>query len=445
MSDDCRRVSSYSYLDILPLLFAIAFSKTSIVGGDMSSERRVSGWFVLSAVFLVAVFGLFFTFTERKSWPEQRTELAAADMKLAPAASTLWCEAVALKSDHPFVAYQVSEAPSINPKHLNRQVINLKNLKLQGGGLRNSFKLKYYLLKSSVIEIYACATVPGARLLVFQGEKDLPSYLDYLLHSIKDSDSSESGSLNDSSEEEPSYANCNHSKAINSYTDWSTTKCQSLVSNTEIPVDEGENVASSCEGFLDLRRVRVNITSTDFYVISVVGTDHHRATNSIGMRIIIDRSNYSFHKSGLTFDMCSLSTDCTIGLPFGSSDRALILIPDETDAGRKTYVVRSQCKPRLAVFAILSVFFPLVIFIAVAFVVRADRERIMQRMHRGTRTTRTPEEGCRTVAAPLLDTAASGACTVARCEDAVDELPPPYHSLYEAPPPYACVKQEGNK
>lgn len=71
-------------------------------------ERRVSGWFILSAVFIVLVFGLFFTFTERKTWPEHKVELGPMDMRLVPPVSTLWCEAVALQSDHTFVAYHVS-------------------------------------------------------------------------------------------------------------------------------------------------------------------------------------------------------------------------------------------------------------------------------------------------------------------------------------------------
>ncbi|GBM84649.1 hypothetical protein AVEN_6828-1, partial [Araneus ventricosus] len=66
------------------------------------------------------------------------------------------------------------------------------------------------------------------------------------------------------------------------------------------------------------------------------------------------------------------------GLSFASSDRALVWIPDEPNAGKSTFTVRSQCKPRLAVFAILSVFFPLIVFLGVAFVVRADRDRIMR-------------------------------------------------------------------
>ncbi|XP_055941840.1 uncharacterized protein LOC129971884 isoform X2 [Argiope bruennichi] len=399
------------------------------------AERRISGWFVLSAVFIVAVFGLFFTFTERKTWPEQRTELSAADMRLVPPSSTLWCEAVALTSDHPFVAYQVSLPPLIEPKHLNKQRVNL-NLKLNGGQSGNVMKLRYYLLPASIVEISACATHPGGRLLVFKGDKEVTSCLKQQCGE----DSDESDSDEDSS-------------ADSSKCSWSskTSRCSSLVSNSVISSsDVREESSYMCDDVHDVRPVHVNITSADFYVIVILNTNRHRS-NAIGLRIVLDRSRYTIHKSGHTFDMCSLSTACTIGLSFASSDRALVWIPDEPNAGRSTFTIRSQCKPRLAVFAILSVFFPLIVFLGVAFVVRADRDRIMRIYScRGRLERERQERSDSRFVAPLLDDAVAGSGdfthfhTREAPQTPTDEQPPPYHTLYDPPPPYACVKEDEN-
>lgn len=101
------RVETRSKLWYLIVFARMCTSFSLCVRWSAMGERRVSGWFVLSAVFLVLVFGLFFTFTERKTWPEHRVELGPMDMRLVPPVSTVWCEAVALYSDHSFVAYQV--------------------------------------------------------------------------------------------------------------------------------------------------------------------------------------------------------------------------------------------------------------------------------------------------------------------------------------------------
>ncbi|GFY71312.1 DUF4793 domain-containing protein [Trichonephila inaurata madagascariensis] len=53
--------------------------------------------------------------------------------------------------------------------------------------------------------------------------------------------------------------------------------------------------------------------------------------------------------------------------------------------------------------------------------------------------------------APLLDDLVSGSgdfthFPVPETQHAQsEELPPPYHTLYDPPPPYACVKEENNK
>ncbi|GFU25827.1 DUF4793 domain-containing protein [Nephila pilipes] len=405
------------------------------------AERRISGWFVLSAVFIVAVFGLFFTFTERKTWPEQRTELSAADMRLVPPSSTLWCEAIALTSDHPFVAYQVSVPPLIEPKYLNKQRVNL-NLKLNGGRSGNFMKLRYYLLPSSVVEISTCATQAGAHLLVFKGEEDVSECLQHLCKDDSDESDSSEDSLEDDSED--SFCSGDSRK-------WNTKQCSSLISSHMIPSnEEAEETTFTCDNFLSARPVKLNISSTDFYEIVVINTNRHKS-NAIGLRISLDRSRYTVQKSGQTFDMCSLSTTCTIGLAFASSDRALVWIPDEPNAGRSTFVIRSQCKPRLAVFAILSVFFPLIVFLGVAFVVRADRERIMRIYSCRGGMEREQERSDSRFVAPLLDDLVTGSgdfthFPVPETEQTqTEELPPPYHTLYDPPPPYACVKDENSK
>ncbi|KFM81730.1 hypothetical protein X975_11673, partial [Stegodyphus mimosarum] len=415
------------------------------------TEKRISGWFVLSAIFIIAVFGLFFTFTERKTWPEQKTELSATDMKLIPPSSTLWCEAIALYSDHPFVAYQVSRAPRINPKHLSRQKVGLQ-LKLGTSRSSNSVKLRYFLLPSSVMEIVACSSHPGAHLLVFKGEKDIDSCLESLMN--KESDSSSANDSDESSEENDSFDYQDLysllSKPLESVRHWKSNRCSSLLIYHVVETSFLGELSLGCSASVALHPMKVNITSSDYYVIAVLNTNG-KTTNNVGLQILLDRSRYVVHRSGQAFDMCSLSTACTIGLGFGSSDRALVWIPDEHNAGRSTFTIRSRCKPRLAVFAILSVFLPLMMFLLVAFVVRADREGIRRIYNRGSpsRNQRRRSEQ-RRFENPLLDDSVGSSCEALpstsggshQIASGADELPPPYHTLYDPPPPYACLKIE---
>jgi len=408
---------------------------------------RISGWFVLSAVFIVAVFGLFFTFTERKTWPEHRIELSANDQRLIPPASTVWCEAVALYSDHPFVAYQVSQSPLVNPNHLKKQTVSV-NLKLGRTRSRNSFKLKYFLLTSSILEVFACASEPGARLLVFKGEEGVHPYLEELTK-MENSDSDES---DDSSEEmKVSKIDCSNAKNEIFTLCRNIKKRPSLVSDTVVGV--GDEVACDAS---EQRPVIVNITHDGFYVIAALNTNT-RNVNHMRLQLVIDRSRYTVIKSGQSSDICSLSTTCTIGLSFASDDSALVWIPDEPNAGRISFTIRSRCKPRLAVFAILSVFLPLVFFVLVAFFVRADRDRIRRIYTRQIRSQMSEEVRInRRIAAPLLRDDIPVSEQPHHCPSvgeepetdsafAQEELPPAYHTLYDLPPPYTCVKLDGEK
>ncbi|GIZ02502.1 DUF4793 domain-containing protein [Caerostris extrusa] len=292
----------------------------------------------------------------------------------------------------------------------------------QKGQLREAQVLP---LPGSVVEIFACATQFGARVLVFKQECEC------------DESDSEEESLEDESEE----SDCTGDKI------WSSNLCSSVISNQEIPSTGAGDDSSDCNEALGVKPIHVNITTSDFYVIAILNTNRHKS-NEIGLHIALDRSRYTIQKSGHSFDMCSLSTSCTIGLSFASSDRALIWIPDEPNAGRSTFVVRSQCKPRLAVFAILSVFFPLMVFLGVAFVVRADRERIMRIYNCRSRLECEQECSDTRFVIPLLDNG------VAICSDftlyppeetpdtPTEEQPPAYNTLFDPPPPYACVKEE---
>ncbi|XP_054724846.1 uncharacterized protein LOC129235178 [Uloborus diversus] len=413
------------------------------------SERRVSGWFVMSAVFLVAVFGLFFTFTERKTWPEQRVELTATDMRLAPPASTLWCEAVTLHSDHPFVAYQLSQGARINSKHLSHQRVNLQ-LKLGSTQRSNSLKLKYFLLSSSVIEIVPCSSVSGALLMIFQGEQGVPeclqSFSNQLISSNESVDSDEISSEEDDFEFVPLMQISERLK--NKY-------CSSLLKHFPIRTSYMDGSHLSCSSSIEVSPVKINVSTSDSYVIAVLNTNR-QVHNEINLQIFLERSKYTVQKTGQTFDMCSLSTTCTIGLGFGTSDRVLLWIPDEANAGRTSFTIRSRCKPRLAVFAILSVFLPLIVFLVVAFVVRADTDRIKNLYNCRSRNRNNNQQ--RRVGVPLLReapaTPISGfdAPTNQRADDrglqsaiGDDELPPPYHTLYEPPPPYSGLKREATK
>ena len=135
----------------------------------------------------------------------------------------------------------------------------------------------------------------------------------------------------------------------------------------------------------------------------------------------------------------------------------LVTVPEDPDAGRRTAVIRSRstavirsrCKPRLAVFAVLSVFLPLLLFLTVAFVIRADRQ-IFSKFFRKRRDANPRLPSSRRVVAPLLDdrTASSFESIPSRevqigvASVQIDDMPPPYHTLYEPPPPYACVKNK---
>ncbi|XP_015912281.2 uncharacterized protein [Parasteatoda tepidariorum] len=395
---------------------------------------KISGWFVLSAVFIVAVFGLFFTFTERKTWPEHRIELSATDQRLIPPASTVWCEAIALTSDHPFVAYQVSQSPHVNANHLNKQKVSV-SLKLGGGRSRNSFKLKYFLLTSSVLEIYSCASQEGARLLVFKGEHGVQEYL----QKLSEQQNSDDSSMEEASSEEIQISNldCSKNEYFSACRNMKRQKDSSLVSDYAVAVSGEETM---CD-VVSQRPVKVNITADGFYVIVALNTNKEK-TNHFGLQLLIDRSRYTIMKSGHSFDMCSLSTSCTIGLSFASDDGALVWIPEEPNAGRSSFTIRSRCKPRLAVFAILSVFLPLMFFVLVAFFVRADRERIRRIYSRQSSSTLPA------VAAPLLTMPFRTSSTRTEPEattTASEELPPPYHAVFDPPPPYSCLKPEDNK
>ncbi|GBN60534.1 hypothetical protein AVEN_269241-1 [Araneus ventricosus] len=81
-----------------------------------------------------------------------------------------------------------------------------------------------------------------------------------------------------------------------------------------------EESSYMCDDVREVRPVHVNITMADFYVIVILNTNRHRS-NAIGLRIVLDRSRYTIHKSGNTFDMCSLSTSCTIGEFIGHGSR----------------------------------------------------------------------------------------------------------------------------
>lgn len=137
------------------------------------------------------------------------------------------------------------------------------------------------------------------------------------------------------------------------------------------------------------------------------------------------------------------------GLSFASGDRVLVAIPEEANAGLSSVVIRSRCKPRLAIFAVLSVFLPLLLFLAVAFVIRADRD-IFGKLFRKRRDANNRTTVSQRVAAPLLDDRTTSSFEslpsqlvpsgVAAVQ--IDDLPPPYHTLYDPPPPYACLKNK---
>lgn len=124
-------------------------------------------------------------------------------------------------------------------------------------------------------------------------------------------------------------------------------------------------------------------------------------------------------------------------------------IPEEANAGRSTVVIRSRCKPRLAIFAVLSVFLPLLLFLAVAFVVRADRD-IFGKFLRKRREPNNRLTIRQRVVAPLLDDRTTSSFESLPSHEApsgvasvqIDDMPPPYHTLYDPPPPYACVKNK---
>lgn len=128
-------------------------------------------------------------------------------------------------------------------------------------------------------------------------------------------------------------------------------------------------------------------------------------------------------------------------------------IPEEPNAGRSSFLVRSRCKPRLAVFAILSVFLPLLLFLAVAFVIRADRDVLAKLCHRTGDNNRRRRSNGRRVIRPLLDDGNASSFDIlpelpGRAEISavqVDEMPPPYHTLYDPPPPYAVLKESDPK
>lgn len=138
------------------------------------------------------------------------------------------------------------------------------------------------------------------------------------------------------------------------------------------------------------------------------------------------------------------------GLSFASGDRVLVTVPEEANAGRSSIVIRSRCKPRLAIFAVLSVLLPLLLFLAVAFVVRADRD-IFGKLFRKRRDENTRLAIRQRVVAPLLDDRTASSFESLSSHEApsggvtsvqIDDLPPPYHTLYDPPPPYACVKNK---
>lgn len=415
-------------------------------------ERRVSGWFILSAVFLVLVFGLFFTFTERKTWPEHRVELGPMDMRLVPPVSTLWCQAVALHSDHPFVAYRVNHSGQINPLRLTSQIVKLGRKKLGRSWSTNHEIYKYFLLPSSVIEIVACSSYPGMKLLVFKGDSDVLECLQALYVSLGYQLADEKFSkiidfhYEDSSEED--YSDYD-SDEIGSSSEIITYKkiCSSLLQSKSIDLNYDDG-SLDCSPFTKLHPLKVNISSADHYVI-VVWNANPNVTNYVNLRVMLDRTRYVVQSSGQPLDICSQSHSCTIGLSFVSGDRVLVTVPEEPNPGRSAVVIRSRCKPRLAVFAVLSVFLPLVLFLCVAFVIRADREAL-NRIFCNKRDTSTRLPSRSRIVAPLLDdrTASSFESLPAhenRNEVAtvqIDDMPPPYHSLYDPPPPYTCVRDK---
>lgn len=138
-----------------------------------------------------------------------------------------------------------------------------------------------------------------------------------------------------------------------------------------------------------------------------------------------------------------------VGLSFASGDRVLVAIPEEANAGRSAVVIRSRCKPRLAIFAVLSVFLPLLLFLAVAFVVRADRDIFGKFFHK-RRDANNRLQIRQRVVAPLLDDRTASSFESLPSQEVprgvasvqIDDMPPPYHTLYDPPPPYACVKDK---
>lgn len=138
------------------------------------------------------------------------------------------------------------------------------------------------------------------------------------------------------------------------------------------------------------------------------------------------------------------------GLDFASGNRVLVTMPEEPNSGRSSFIVRSRCKPRLAVFAILSVFLPLLLFLAVAFVVRADREAFFGKLCCRKENTRPSQRVRPIFVEPYLDnqnTDSLESFPIPEEErfEQHDEMPPPYHTLYDSPPPYACLEQEKEK
>lgn len=126
-------------------------------------------------------------------------------------------------------------------------------------------------------------------------------------------------------------------------------------------------------------------------------------------------------------------------------------MPEEPNAGRRNFVVRTRCKPRLAVFAFLSVILPFLLFLAVSYVVRTDRDSVESFFCKIRRSSASRHSSRQRIVAPLLDDHSAGSVEsfprVDRTETAavqIEDMPPPYHSLYDPPPPYACVKNTGS-
>lgn len=164
-----------------------------------------------------------------------------------------------------------------------------------------------------------------------------------------------------------------------------------------------------------------------YYVVTRGSGDTRNALNHVLLHVRLNRSGYELPDNMI---LCRSQNSCEIPLNFGSSEKVVVYVSAEPDAGSVSFPIRSKCKPRLFFYLCVFLAFPLTFAVGLTLAIRQARRR------RGGNATSTSVSGGLTTIgsdtnhhAPLLEAAAFISVTNDEAINKHNFNPPPYALL----------------